>query len=513
MRIEREAKLLAAPDLELPDLAGVVPGIVPAAPVRRDLDAAYHDSDDLALARSGVTLRHRTGESGQPWTVKLPAGRSDSALARGELGFDGPAGAVPTAAQDLVLAYLRSRPLNRTVRLRTDRTAVELCDRSGTPVVEVVDDRVTAYDGERRTAEFREVEVELLGDPPGGSDLLRAVVDRLLAAGCRAEPPVPKLVRALGDAAAEPPDLATPEIGPDPTIAELLRYAIAKSAVRLVRHDAGVRLGEEPEDVHQFRVATRRLRSDLRTFGTALEPGRIEPLRAELRWLAGEIGGVRDNDVLRERLRGQLAGLPDPPPDAGSVSLLFGRLTEQGEHARMALLRAMRGERYVALLDSLVETARRPPFAEPVARRPAAGLVGDLVRRQWRRLSHAVRHLGEHPPDSALHEVRILAKRCRYAAEAAVPGYGNPAAKFAEAVADVQTVLGDHQDAIVAEEWLRTTRATIRDGRFARLAARLIDVQRAEAERLRATWPEVWRTASAQRLREWLPADGRVSRP
>ena len=67
----------------------------------------------------------------------------------------------------------------------------------------------------------------------------------------------------------------------------------------------------------------------------------------------------------------------------------------------------------------------------------------------------AVKKLGDPPTDEDLHSVRIGAKRCRYAAEAVAPTIGKRARTFARAAADLQQVLGDHHDAVVAEGWLR----------------------------------------------------------
>ena len=105
--------------------------------------------------------------------------------------------------------------------------------------------------------------------------------------------------------------------------------------------------------------------------------------------------------------------------------------------------------------------AQRPPGRTPKGSRsrPAIGppveVLPRLVRRPWRHLSQAVEALGDNPEDEALHEVRIRAKRLRYAAEAATPVIGKPAQRFASAVATLQGVLGDMNDAVVAEAWLR----------------------------------------------------------
>ena len=107
-------------------------------------------------------------------------------------------------------------------------------------------------------------------------------------------------MRAPG--ATEPAPLALEELGPDATAGDAVRRALTASTLRLLGHEEGVRTRREPEDVHQARVATRRLRSDLRTFAPLLDREWLDGLRAELKWLGGELGPVRDAEVLRDRL-------------------------------------------------------------------------------------------------------------------------------------------------------------------------------------------------------------------
>lgn len=334
---------------------------------------------------------------------------------------------------------------------------------------------------------------------PGGNGLARAVVALLVSAGCRAEPPIPKLVRALGPRAQAPADVVVPALTAKATIQRLIHHALARSVARIVRHDAGVRLGEDPEEVHQFRVGARRLRSDLRTFAPLLDARWVEFLRTELAWLGREVGVVRDCDVLGERLRAQAAGLPEV--DADAVVGLLGHLAGQAQQARAVMLGALRGARYDALLEALVEAAHHPRFAA-TGPQPATGLVATLVRGPWRRLARAARALGASPSDEALHRVRILAKRCRYAAEAVVPVAGQRAERFASVIARIQTVLGDHQDTVVAEAWLRAAATAVPESGVA--AGELIAGQRAHRARLRARWPATWATASDKTLRGWL---------
>ncbi len=504
MPAELEAKLIAPDDMQLPDLSGLVDGATAVRLPERHLEAVYYDTADLRLARSGITVRYRTGDDGPPWTVKFPEGSSGAALCRREVTFDGPPDQVPAEVADLVRAYTRSCPLERAACLRTDRTPIEIRGRDGRRLAEVTDDKVTVHAGPgQRREEFREVEVEVRAGRRVGRDLLRAATRRLVAAGCRAGPPIPKLVRALGQRASGPPEVVIPSLGPDATVGALIRHATSRSLTQIMRHDPGVRLGEDPEDVHQFRVATRRLRSDLRTFASLLDPQPISELRDGLRLLGAKAGAARDADVLTGRLGAQAGQLPQQ--DAAGVDELLRRLGSQARAARAALLDALRSPAYDQLLDALVSIASQPPIAtEPpgLVGLPAADVVPGLIRRPWRRLKRAAKALDSNSPDTEWHAVRIRAKRCRYAAEAIASVCGRRARRFAAAIAGVQDLLGAHQDTVVAEAWLREAGATVPAACVT--AGELIAAERLERSNLRSRWPAVWKRASAKELRRWF---------
>src|SRR5437660_495236 len=191
--------------------------------------------------------------------------------------------------------------------------------------------------------------------------LLPAVVDRLLEAGAGPPDKTPKVVRALGPRALEPLPGAATAVGPDSTVGEAVQAAIGNALARIVGHDPGVRLGDDPEDVHQARVGTRRLRSDLRTFRPRLDPDWVAGLREEAGWYAGLLGEVRDTEVLMERLEHQAATLPKE--DSVAAAPIVARLGRDREAARARLLEGMDSPRYVALLDRLAEAAAQPVFA------------------------------------------------------------------------------------------------------------------------------------------------------
>lgn len=286
------------------------------------------------------------------------------------------------------------------------------------------------------------------------------------------------------------------------SVADLIRHQVAVSVRQLLEHDPGVRLGEDPEAVHQYRVAARRLRSDLRTFRSELDRDATDARRDDLRWLGGVVGPVRDLDVLGARMAEHGGTLPDL--DQPGVAAVLGRVAAARDRARIEVIDALGTPRYVQLLEALVAFASEPPLAASSghADRPAAARAGRVVRRRWRQLDAAVQAAGPDPSDVDLHRIRIAAKRCRYAAEAVAPAVGRPGTRFAARIEDVQTVLGDHHDTVVAEAWLRDAAVDLVDARVA--IGGLIAIERATRARLRAEWPAVWHRASRKKARAWF---------
>ncbi|MGI8758927.1 MAG: CHAD domain-containing protein, partial [Acidimicrobiales bacterium] len=483
----------------LPDLEDVAESFSMASVPDRRLEATYYDTPDVRLARSGITLRFRTGD-GSGWTLKFPEpGRNaiPGGLARRELHVPGADRPVPAELSSLVTAWVRTSPLVPVAKLRTLRRGVVLVDAEGATVAEVVDDEVTVLDGRRMALRFREVEAEVVDGAPDG--LLHALVEHLRAAGAGPPDPTPKVVRALGPHASGPPELEEVPLGPDPSAGEVIRAGLVKAVLRVLGHEAGTRMGDDPHDVHQARVGTRRLRSDLRTYRPLLDPAWADGLREELKRLADPLGEVRDADVLLGRLRGHLADLR---ADDEAASKLLARLEVQRGEARRALMEVLSSRRHVALLDRLVEAARAPVLA-PEATAPATEVLPELVRHPWEKLGEAVGATADDSSDEVLHQVRIRAKRCRYAAEVAAIAVGKPAHKLAEAVAELQEVLGDHHDAVVTEAWLREAAAGM-SPEEALVAGQLLAVQRAGADAGRQGWPGAWEKASKRKLRAWL---------
>lgn len=280
----------------------------------------------------------------------------------------------------------------------------------------------------------------------------------------------------------------------DPTVHQL-RAALDTRLRALLAHDPGTRVGEDPEELHQMRVAVRRMRAMLKAARPLLEQSWADDLRAELGWLGRALGPVRDADVLIDRLRDRAATFDDAGRDA--VETLIEALVADREIARTEMLAVLGSRRYTALLRQLASAVSRP-LPTPPGRGSAPPLV-ELVHTEYRRLSKAVRAAGENPPDEVLHALRIRGKRLRYTGEmVAATGrkrVRKPVRKLVESTVALQDVLGEHQDACVAQHLvmrLLEGLGDVVDPQVAFAAGRLVEREEVSRVATRQSWLAAW---------------------
>ncbi len=262
---------------------------------------------------------------------------------------------------------------------------------------------------------------------------------------------------------------------------------------------------DDPEAVHQMRVAIRRMRVALRVNADAVGSN-DEELRAELGWLGGELGLVRDLDVLSGRLAASGGSLG--PADADGLKELLDALHDARGRERARLQTVLDGDRYRTLLRAVAKLVRGTPTTvdtadavEELAERPSDPLT--LLERPLRKLRREIAAVGSTPTDDQLHTLRIRGKRLRYAAELAVGlcerRQRKPLRRLISTAKDLQEVLGDQHDTVTAEIWLREScsergaKQTPPSGSAALVAGRLLErelIQRAAYEN---EWPRVWR--------------------
>src|SRR3954469_19618311 len=264
---------------------------------------------------------------------------------------------------------------------------------------------------------------------------------------------------------------------PAPAPFEELRGRLRAQLLQVERHDPGTRLGRDPESLHDMRVGVRRLRALLRAGRELVATDTVE-LDERLKELGRILGEVRDLDVLLARLGAEAAALGRD--DGMQAASLLAALRTERSCSRSRLLAALRSDEYLRLLD---DTARTIDELEPSG---SAATLDELTDQAAAKLRRAVRKLPEKPVNEELHSVRKKGKRVRYAAELA----GRD--KLVKRAKELQDVLGEHQDAVVAAERLRELAAGTPPQR-ALVAGRLVEREEERRLEARAAWPKAWK--------------------
>ena len=298
-------------------------------------------------------------------------------------------------------------------------------------------------------------------------------------------------VRGLGAVTVPEPRRAPGEtvLGPDAPAGVLVGSALKGRLDDLVGYAALIRSRDEPEDTHRARATVRKLRAILRGFRSILDRRWADGLREELRWLADQLGAVRDIDVALNALRSRAKKVARS--DAHHVAEALQPLLDARAPARERLVATLDGERYLRLLGDLENATVSPAMAE--AATPAAGDVArDVLRKTSKRIRKALRRARAGVETNELHHARILARNGRYVAEACEPVGGKRARRLAQRLSRVQDALGAINDAAFIQERLR---ATVEGAGAQLVAGQLIALEGVEGQKARTTWKLLRRKA------------------
>jgi len=431
-----------------------------ARPPRRLVDS-YRDSDDWRLARAGFVVRTRRRGRHDEITLKdnrpaegsglrqrlevtevLPASGLDA------LGDDGPVGR-------RLRAIVGTHRLREVLQVRTRRRPFAL-RVGGVDVAEIaLDDTMIVVGSGQRPMQLRRVEVEVL---PDWLTALEPIVEQLRVT-CGLQPArLSKFeagLLALGQDIPGIPDLGPTDVSAASTMGEVA-YAVLRQQLTVLRaKEPGTRLGEDPEELHDMRVATRRLRAAFSLFEGVL-PVRAQVFREELGWLARLLGAVRDLDVQLQNLEGMSQNGADTAPgspDDGHDSLaeLAVLLQRERQVARTDMLNGLDSVRWDRLAKGLTVMAQQGPARRSLATREPAiiGLPG-LVLARHEKVAKAAKRAKRSGIVTDFHALRIRCKRLRYALEFSSDVYDGRTSRFVRQLTVLQNELGDMQDAEVA---------------------------------------------------------------
>jgi CHAD domain-containing protein len=281
---------------------------------------------------------------------------------------------------------------------------------------------------------------------------------------------------------------------------------------RMVNHEPGTREGTDIEELHDMRVATRRMRSAFRTFAAYYEPRAIRSYVVGLRRTARALGKVRDLDVFMQKARSYLDGLG--PDHATDLDVLLDAWQDQREQSRVAMIQVLDGSKYRdfvgafrLFLESPGAGARRSDKIPP---RPTLvrHVAPQLIYGRWASVQ-AFGPLLDEAPVPVLHALRIECKRLRYTLEFFSEVLAPPSKQVVEAVIKLQDHLGDMNDADVANAMLSDFLFSPRPrGEGGRLIApgvvAYLAVKQRELQALVETFPQAWNAFNHPSTRQAL---------
>lgn len=469
------------------------------------LHDTYLDTDDWRFHRAGFALRARASAGGREATLKsLTSARNDVAdriEVSEELPSDDPesVGGIVGDVGRRVRAVSGKEPLRRLFEVHTTRERFSV-RRDGADVGEIAldDTLIGSVDGKAH-ARMRRVEVEAHASEP--MQPLQELVSALRAE-CSLEPASDsKYVTGLGAAGLAPPDIAElvgPPSDPSIPVLELARAELRRRLAQWAAHEPGARLGEDPTQLHDLRVAGRRTDATLRLFESYL-PCNLARARQGLKKLLRALGEVRDFDVQLTAFDKLTAELESPQ----GLAQVRERMVRDRERARAKMLKQIdspTGLRWRQTLEAYLTST--PSLVRRAQREPAAMVLPDLVRRSYRKLRKAADALSPSSTPGEYHHVRRLTKRLRYALDTCCGIYGDSAEELMSATRRLQNRLGEQQDAHVAMERI-TALVHARSPRLppstAFVLGRLAERHEIEALRARERFGPAWRKVRGKR--------------
>ena len=505
----------------------------------------YLDTPRRALLHGGYSCRRRADDAGRPEvvTVKGLGGAHEAVHHRAEHEAEVPPGTPPDRwpagpGRDIVMRLAGDEPLVELVRVGQRRFTRDV-EREGQRIAVLSLDRVEF--GPPALPAAYELEIELA--PSGDTTDLRAIADRLQPFGLRPQA-LSKLERALAlldaseswtpDSAVERAALPPPH-PPEPgakTVKAKARASrrasgtgvsanepMSEAGRKILRfhweealaREAGTIAGEDPEELHRMRVATRRQRAALRIVGPHFRRKEIRPVRDGLRTLGGFLGAVRDLDVLLVAAREYQSTLAQA--EARAFQGLLEAWTRRDRDARRQMLAHLRGpdytsfkEEYTRFLDTSGAGARTPADDEhPRATRVAHVLPSEI----WAHYGAVCAYESLLPgaPVASLHALRIEGKRLRYLLEFFRDVLDRRADKAIESMVALQDHLGELQDAVVTmglvREFLSGPDALATPGAPA-AAARYLESRQARVDELRRGLDRPWSRVAGPAFRACL---------
>jgi adenylate kinase len=317
---------------------------------------------------------------------------------------------------------------------------------------------------------------------------------------------------ALPEVTEKPPK--DPGLEAGDSMAEAARKTLKLHFLRMLYHEPGTRLGEDIEELHDMRVATRRMRAAFDVFGDYLDLKQLTHILKGLRRTGRALGTVRDLDVFWEKTQGYLDSQPaDQATDLEPLKRVWEAQRQAAREQMLAYLDSQRYQRFKERFNDFLQTpgaGALPVISKSGEPKPhrlrhvAPMVVYQRLAAMWA-YDEWVSHMDvrlEH-----LHQLRIAAKGLRYTLEFFQQVLAPEAQALIDEIKALQDHLGDLHDDVVASNLLRdfltwgtwghdSTKGKkvpqpvddiVAPGVASYLAARQIELQR-----LLNTFPQAW---------------------
>ncbi len=494
-----------------PDAITELPGMLAACGLsvgfarRCRVRDTYLDTADWWLYRAGIACRLREADDVSLELKTLAPARRGLSIRREfcETLAAAPSGRIDRLPGETIRAWLEPLMPHPAVaakmHLVQDRVLYDAASADGT-AFRASADTVRVNDAEP----YVQIELELL---EGAEQALRNLGDTFCKQFGLAPADGSKFERGLilvGLAPPVSPETVGYRLTPGDRFVEAACKVLHRNFERFRWNEPATRLGIDPAGLHDMRVATRRMRSALKHFREALPPRSVRGFRRDLKWVAAALGRVRDLDVYLQDLDARVASLPERRRSA--TGHYHDALQARRDVARKALLRTLSTQRFADFVGRMTRFLDVGPAGRAKAGRamqPVAEAAAATIEGLYDKTLAQGRGLDKHSPDEALHAMRIRCKQLRYVSEFFEELYGAPAAAFIERVRRIQRILGDHQDAVVAQAMIEAfvSHSPATGGRGREALGRLIAIERKNAARTRAGYFKTW--SGFDRKRTW----------
>jgi triphosphatase len=438
---------------------GTIDGLVLEPCSTQQIFDTYLDTDDWRIHRAGFALRVRSGSGTTEATLKSLHSSSTEVADRRELTETLNTSDSEAIRESIgpvgmrVCAVSGARSLLPLFELRTTRQrfAIHKSDEAGQLGEIALDETVISRPHGEPQASMVRVEVEALTEAHGP---LRSLV-KTLRSNCALEAASDtKYSLGLKSVGLAPPaqEFAETAVTASMTIVEVAMVNLRRYLAGWLLHEPGARLGDDSEELHDLRVAGRRLDAILRQFQSFLPP-EFSRIRATLRTVLSALGHVRDLDVALIELQDFSRKLPKA--DRMGVEPLKEHLLFERGRARAQMLSVLDSIWVQKDFQELIMLLAAPvAAAEASAADLALHASPSLIRRRFRKLKKRADVLGMDSSTEDYHEVRGQVKKLRYVLEAVADLYGKPAVEMVRALRRWQESLGVQQDAAVATQRL-----------------------------------------------------------